>query len=626
MEPFDLLRFVEGWNFDLYKQLGAHFGVVNEQVGYWFKVWAPNALGVSVLGDFNGFDKTANKCCKDNNGIWSVFISNINKNQNYKFGILTKHHTWLFKADPFAFYSRSYPYFDSVTYDLKNYKWNDNKWMEFQKKQFNYKIQPILIYEIHLASWRKGLNDTGGDEGKAILNYIDFVFDLIPYLKKHHYNYVEFMPLLEHPFLGSWGYQVTGFFSPTARYGKPEELKYLIDQLHQNNIGVIFDFVPVHYCKDDFGLHKFDGTNLFSYEIEMDRENYEWGTANFNVGKHEIQSFLIASLFYWISEFHIDGYRIDAVSYLIYHGGDQNRGQRSEGINFIKNLNSQVAKAFPWVLKIAEDSSAFNKVTGKVNDKVLGFDLKWDLGFVNDMCKFIKTPFDDRIHHNAFNAITFSYAYKNNENYLLPFSHDEVVHLKNSFLNKQHGSIYQKFAGLRAMLGLQIGHPGKKLVFMGTEFGQWEEWNERFSLNWHWLKEKMHQKLLLYVTDLNQFYINESCLYESDYDSNCFEWNYVDNHKCILIFNRYNAKKTDFCVIVHNLIDHYYDEFWIKVPYVDTYYEILNSDNLKYGGNGAINYSKIITKKDNSDSKYGWIKIKLAPMTVLFLKPEINQN
>lgn len=601
--------FYGGYNNELYKFLGTHFAKKNGLEGVIFRLWAPNAKNINVSISDKKI-KTIHKLKKINESIWEIFIPNLKKNTKYKYLIETENGKIQTKSDPFSFFSAQHPFFDSIIYDLENFKWSDENFIQ-NRKEINALDKAILIYEIHLGSWKKTLDNT-------FLNYKDFADFLVNYLKKMSYTHVEFMPLFEHPFLGSWGYQITGYFSPTSRYGKPEELKYLINKLHKNNIGVILDFVPIHYCKDEHGLINFDGTNLYSYENPNDRENYGWGTQNFNLSKNEIKSFFTSVLFYWIEIFHIDGFRFDAVSHLIHYGGLERRGIFHEGINFAKHLISLVKKDHPNVLMIAEDSSFFPNVTGEDFSKSLGFNLKWDLGFSNDLFEFIKKPYWERSYEN-FDKLTFSMAYFYNEKYLLAFSHDEVVHLKKSLLNKPFGFIDKKFSQIRLMFLFLITHPGKKLIFMGNDFAQFDEWNEKKSLDWHLLENDKYnlenKNVNKFNKELFKIYKKNKPLYELDFDEKAFKWIHLDKKNSIWVFARFSLDPKDFYIIVLNFSINYFSEYIINnIPKAFSYQEIINSDDLKFSGTGAINNLNLKMTND-------FLKVKIAPLSGFILKP-----
>ncbi|PAK21627.1 1,4-alpha-glucan branching enzyme [Mycoplasmopsis agassizii] len=618
----DILKFTEGWHSSLYDELGVH-PISNESgSGFIFRVYAPNAKHVNVL-IFQGIKTHVFATVKKEHGIWETIIHGVTYGDFYKFEVIDWTNFSKYKTDPFGFYNQQAPFFNSIIYDRKRYKWHDKEFLKARKTR-DFRSEPMAIYEVHLGSWKKTLDN-------QFLNYKDLAHLLIDYVLDMGYTHIEFLPLAEHPFIGSWGYQVTGYFGATSRYGNPDELKYLIDYAHKNGIKVIMDFVPVHYNKDDHGLYKFDGTHsTFSSEIEFDRENYLWGTANFDLGKNEVKSFLLSSLGYWIEEFHIDGFRFDAVSYIIYYQGNSKAGVNPDGVEFIKSTISNIKKLHPDILIIAEDSSAFPDVTSAISDGGLGFDLKWDLGFSNDLFRFMKKEFIERKHSfNAFNDITFSMVYNFNEKFLLAFSHDEVVHLKRSLMNKSPGFYDQKMRQSKLMISYMFAHPGKKLLFMGIDIAQFKEWNERVSLDWHLLENQLHYQHWDFVKDLIHTYKQEPSLYVKDFDKDAFEWVLVNELDNIFVFKRYGKTKNDEMLVVLNFSDNYYENYSFKLnlnsknPLNIRYSEILNSDNLKYGGSGAINS----LSAENGildpfqDYENSWrLSLKIAPFAAIFLK------
>ncbi|WP_052663426.1 1,4-alpha-glucan branching protein GlgB [[Mycoplasma] testudinis] len=616
----DLLKFTEGTHTHLHDELGALQVSNNIVDGFVFRVWAPHAKAVNLMIVAKD-QMVAHAMKKTMHGIWEVQINKINYGCKYKYQIITADDKVLMKSDPFAFYAELDPYFNSILYNRSAYQWKDQKYLKRRAVE-KYENLPMAIYEVHLGSWRKTLDN-------KFLNYEDYAHQLIEYVKNMGYTHIEFLPLAEHPFLGSWGYQITGYFAATSRYGNPDELKYLIDLAHQNNIKVIMDFVPVHFNKDDHGLYNFDGTHeVFSSPIEFDRENYLWGTANFNLGKNEVKSFLLSALYYWIEDFHIDGFRFDAVSYILYYQGNSSGKVNPDGVEFIKNTISHVKENHPDVLMIAEDSSAYGSVTKSLSTGGLGFDLKWDLGFSNDFFRFMKKPFEARRDGGAFNDITFSISYNFTERFLVAFSHDEVVHLKKSILLKSPGFYDQQMRQSKLMIGYLFGHPGKKLLFMGIDFAQANEWNEKTSLDWHLLSNHFNQTHSLFAKDLLHLYKEQKPLYEREFDPLAFEWVLVHENNNIFAFNRKGLKAHDELLMVYNFSDQYYETYTIDLKakpdhkHLFEYVELLNSDDLKYGGTGAINTmdenpGKIVIQQDEN---HCWVNIKLAPFAAIFLK------
>lgn len=530
MEDKKFTQFVSGEMNKAYEYFGSNSMVYNGVSGVMFRVYAPYAKEVRLIGDFTSWTHSLEMIHTDGN-VYEYFVEGAATWDNYKFEILTGDNKWIKKADPFAFHSTLTPDFNSVVYS-DNFCWNDNEWL-LKRKNWNFKKEAVLIYEVHLGSWQKEVGDN-------FLNYRQIAERLIPYCIEMGYTHLELLPICEHPYLGSWGYQQTGYFSATSRYGTPEDLKYLINLAHEHNIGVILDFVPAHFCKDEHGLYMFDGGNVFDYSSVERRENVLWGTANFDVGKGEVKSFLLASLDYWISEFHFDGVRFDAISYLIYRNGDMSCGENAEGIELIKHLNGSLKALYNDVLLIAEDSSSYPNVTKPLLDGGLGYDMKWDLGYANDHFKYMKTPYIFR--KNEANYITFSNYYAHKENYILPFSHDEVVHGKGSMFLKQTGSDDEKFASLQVEYAFFLTHPGKKLMFMGNEFAMRREWADHVGIDWHLINEDAgHKEFFESTKKLFQMYRNESSFFELDFEhSRGFWWNIIDEQNSVYAFFRQN--------------------------------------------------------------------------------------
>lgn len=543
---------------------GAHPYQTNNVDYCCFRVYAPSAKMVYVKGDFNGwYENIAMQ--RNTEGIWTVEIKNVPPGSEYKYCIETSEGHWLEKTDPFATLTRQHPSFNSVV-EKTEHRWNDDDWVE-KRKIFDVEKSPLLIYEVHLGSWQK----TPENE---FLSYRDIAMRLIPYVKECGFTHIELLPISEHPFLGSWGYQQTGLFATTSRYGLSDDLRFLIDYAHQNDIGVIFDFVPVHFCKDMHGLQKFDGTNLYEYN-DWKRENEGWGTLNFDLGKGDVQSFLLSSLDYWASSFHIDGFRFDAVSHLIYRGGLKENGENSEGITFVKHMNGLLDFHYPDILRIAEDSSDYQGVTKKTEENGLGFHLKWDLGFANDHFQFMATPYDARKYQSG--KITFARAYHQSEHFLLPYSHDEVVHGKKSLLYKQQGNRDEQFAALAVELAFWIFHPGKKLLFMGQEFAQEKEWNEAYSLDWHELQQKEHEYFFDANKRLFHLYCQTKALYKYDYqlDGN-FEWIAIDEENSVFAILRRADEEVVVGVFNFNLMRHY--NYALQLP-PGTYQNVFTNED-----------------------------------------------
>ena len=622
----DVYLFHEGNNNNLYKFLGSH--IYTDDIGKYtrFLVWAPNAKNVNLVGDFNNWNDYSLPLRKLQDGeIWEICIRNVKIFDSYKYRIVTQDSDVLYKADPFAFHSELRPKTASKVYDIEGYKWNDKKWLKKREKtdKFN---SPMSIYEINLSSWRK--------HGENYLSYVLLSDELVAYLKEMNYTHVEFMPLMEHPFDGSWGYQLTGFFAATSRFGCPKDLMYLIDKLHQNDIGVIMDWVPAHFCKDDFGLRKFDGSNLFEKTDQYLADNDQWGTLNFDFSKKEVVNFLISSALFWFKYYHLDGLRVDAVAYMIYlnfsgkdirneDGGYENK----EAIEFIKKLNNTIKQEFPSVFVIAEESTAWPNVTKPVKENGLGFDFKWNMGWMNDIIKYMKMdPLFRKDHHNL---LTFSIMYAFNENYILPFSHDEVVHMKNSMIGKMPGTYDQKFDQIRLLYSFMFAHPGKKLLFMGNDIGQFDEWNEYKEITWEVLEYEKHQKLKYFMKDLNKFYLNNDEFYDLDTSYSGFQWEDVNNaNESLIIFERINSKNEKI-ICIFNFTPVRRKKYPVGVDEYALYSVVLNSSMKKYGGSLLRNKPYYSKNKKHNDRKFS-ITVDIEPFSAMFIKLNklrcINKN
>ncbi|MDU7165830.1 1,4-alpha-glucan branching protein GlgB [Finegoldia magna] len=622
----DVYLFHEGNNNNLYKFLGSH--IYTDDIGTYtrFLVWAPNAKNVNLVGDFNNWNDYSLPLRKLKDGkIWEICIRNVKIFDSYKYRIVTQDSEVLYKADPFAFHSELRPKTASKVYDIEGYKWNDKKWLKKREKadKFN---SPMSIYEINLSSWRK--------HGENYLSYVQLSDELVAYLKEMNYTHVEFMPLMEHPFDGSWGYQLTGFFAATSRFGCPKDLMYLIDKLHQNDIGVIMDWVPAHFCKDDFGLRKFDGSNLFEKTDQYLADNDQWGTLNFDFSKKEVVNFLISSALFWFKYYHLDGLRVDAVAYMIYlnfsgkdirneDGGYENK----EAIEFIKKLNNTIKQEFPSVFVIAEESTAWPNVTKPVKENGLGFDFKWNMGWMNDIIKYMKMdPLFRKDHHNL---LTFSIMYAFNENYILPFSHDEVVHMKNSMIGKMPGTYDQKFDQIRLLYSFMFAHPGKKLLFMGNDIGQFDEWNEYKEITWEVLEYEKHQKLKYFMKDLNKFYLNNDEFYDLDTSYSGFQWEDVNNaNESLIIFERINSKNEKI-ICIFNFTPVRRKKYPVGVDEYALYSVVLNSSMKKYGGSLLRNKPYYSKNKKHNDRKFS-ITVDIEPFSAMFIKLNklrcINKN
>ena len=586
----DQYLFAQGTHYDIYKKLGAHLSVEDGKKGMMFAVWAPHAESVHVIGSFNGWDESAHPMEKlGPGGIYKTFIPGVGTGEMYKFLITARDGRKLYKADPFANYAELRPGTASITTDITDLKWSDSKWME-ERDQKDMKKEPLAIYECHIGSWMKHPDSEDG-----FYNYREFAEKIVAYLKELKYTHVELMGIAEHPFDGSWGYQVTGYYAPTSRYGTPEDFAYLINTLHRNKIGVILDWVPAHFPRDAHGLAEFDGEALFEHPDPRLGEHPDWGTKIFNYGKTEIKNFLIANALFWIKEFHVDGLRVDAVASMLYldygkqdgqwvpnkYGGNKNL----EAIEFFKHFNSVIRGTFPGVMTIAEESTAWPLVTGTIEEGGLHFTFKWNMGWMHDFCEYMKL--DPYFRKNNHYSMTFAMTYNNAENYILPLSHDEVVHLKCSMVNKMPGYQADKYANLRVGYTYMFGHSGKKLLFMGQEFGQEREWSEARELDWFLLENDLNSGMKEYVKELLSMYRKYPCLYEIDNDWSGFEWvNADDAERSTYSFIRKTADGKKNLLFVLNMTPVERKEYSVGVPKKKKYKLVLNSAEKRFGGNG----------------------------------------
>lgn len=595
LQPYEIgeldhYLFGQGNHYEIYKKLGAH-EVTAGKKGVYFAVWAPHAKSVSVIGEFNGWDAAADRMERQEPlGIYTVFVPEAKDGQMYKYCIETQSGELIYKADPFANYAELRPGTASRITDISHLKWTDDRWMESRKKWDN-KENPLSIYEVHMGSWMRH----PGREDEGFYTYREFAEAITKYVKKMGYTHVELMGIAEHPFDGSWGYQVTGYYAPTSRYGTPEDFAYMINYLHRNGIGVILDWVPAHFPKDAHGLADFDGTPTFEYADPRKGEHPDWGTKIFDYEKPQVRNFLIANALFWIEHFHVDGLRVDAVASMLYldygkqdgqwvpnkYGGNQNL----EAIEFFKHLNSVVLGRNPGTMMIAEESTAWPKVTGNPEDDGLGFSLKWNMGWMHDFTEYMKL--DPYFRKNAHHMMTFSMEYAYSENYILVLSHDEVVHLKCSMLNKMPGEGFDKYANLKAAYAFMTGHPGKKLLFMGQEFAQLREWSEERELDWFLLSEEPHQQIQNWYRDLLHLYKKNPALYELDNDPAGFEWiNKDDIFRSIFSFVRHSKGKKKNLLFVCNFTPVAREDYRVGVPTKRQCKLVLNSDEKEYGGSG----------------------------------------
>ena len=588
----DQYLFSMGTHYDIYKKMGAHEAVMNGKKGVYFAVWAPNAATVSVIGEFNGWREEANPMTRlEPSGIYEGFVVGAKVGMLYKFFIKTKDGRGLYKADPFANYAEQRPGTASRITDITKLRWSDAAWMEARKQRDNDSL-PVSIYEVHPGSWKKHPH---GEDEDGFYNYREFAKSLAEYVKEMGYTHVELMGIAEHPFDGSWGYQVTGYYAPTSRYGTPEDFAYMVNYLHKQKIGVILDWVPAHFPRDAHGLEEFDGGCVYEYADPKKGEHPEWGTKVFDFGKSEVKNFLIANALYWVEHFHIDGLRVDAVASILYLDYGRENGQWTpniyggnknlEAIEFFKHLNSVVLGRNHGAMMIAEESTAWPKVTGKPEEDGLGFSHKWNMGWMNDFLEYMKLdPYFRKWNHNK---MTFSMTYAYAEKYILVLSHDEVVHLKCSMINKMPGLYDDKFANLRAGYAYMLGHPGKKLLFMGQEFAQLREWSEERELDWFLLSEEPHQQIQNWYRDLLHLYKKHPALYELDNDPAGFEWiNKDDIFRSIFSFVRHSKGKKKNLLFVCNFTPVAREDYRVGVPTKRQCKLVLNSDEKEYGGSG----------------------------------------
>ncbi len=615
----DQYVFAQGSHYDIYKKLGAHLSEEDGVEGVFFGVWAPHAKTVHVVGSFNGWDENATPMqLIGQNGIYTAFVPGIGTGEMYKFLIETPDGRKLYKADPFANYAQMRPDNASIITDITNFKWTDSAWIQAREKK-DVQKEPLAIYECHIGSWMKHPDGTEG-----FYNYREFADRIVEYLKEMKYTHVELMGIAEHPFDGSWGYQVTGYYAPTSRYGTPEDFQYLINTLHKNKIGVILDWVPAHFPRDEHGLANFDGSPLFEHPDPRRGEHPEWGTKIFNYGKHEISNFLIANALFWIKEFHVDGLRVDAVASMLYldygkqdgqwvaneYGGNKNL----EAIEFFKHFNSVILGTFPGFMTIAEESTAWPKVTGRVEEDGLGFSFKWNMGWMHDFCEYMKLdPIYRKDHHYD---MTFAMSYNDSENYILPLSHDEVVHLKCAMVNKMPGYKKDKYANLRVGYTYMFGHSGKKLLFMGQEFAQEREWSEERELDWFLLANPENKGMQDYVAELLKLYRKYPCMYQNDNSWAGFEWISADDaERSIYGFVRKSANGKNSLLFVLNLTPVARPDFRIGVPKKKKYKLLLNSDEKRFGGDGNVIPAELAAQKGECDYKDYYISFDLPALT-----------
>ncbi|MGL5095949.1 MAG: 1,4-alpha-glucan branching protein GlgB, partial [Planctomycetia bacterium] len=624
LSDYDLYLLGEGTHYRNYERLGAHRRTMDGVDGVTFAVWAPNAKRVSVVGDFNQWDGRRNSMrYHPGVGIWDVFIPGLTLGDKYKYEVLSAADVLLpLRTDPYGFYFEERPATASIVHDLDKYTWNDAAWMESREKRQALDA-PLSIYEVHLGSWIRDPTDPS-----ALLSYRDLAHKLVAYVKDLGFTHIELLPVSEHPFDGSWGYQTLGYYAPTSRYGTPDDFRYMVDHCHRNGIGVFVDWVPAHFPRDDHGLRQFDGTALYEHADPRQGEHPEWGTLIFNYGRNEVANFLLGSALFWLDKYHIDGFRVDAVASMLYldygrEGGDfiPNRyggNENLEAIQFIKRFNEIVHLHHPGVLTIAEESTSWGGVSRPTYAGGLGFSLKWNMGWMNDTLRYLhRDPLYRRFHQND---LTFSLIYAFTENFMLPLSHDEVVHGKGSLLDKMPGYTENRFANLRLLFGYMWTHPGKKLLYMGGEFGQWQEWRFYQSLDWHLLEHGSHKGVQRLVKDLNRLLKNEPALYEVDFDFSGFEWiDFQDHDNCVLSYMRKAKNEEDALVCVLNFTPVLHSGYRLGVPTPGRYEVVLNSDSIYYDGsnqgNGAVEAEPIACH-----GRPHSVLLTLPPLTIMVLR------
>jgi 1,4-alpha-glucan branching enzyme len=625
----DIYLFKEGSHFTLYEKLGSHPAPLDGEPGVRFGVWAPNAASVSVIGDFNEWDSQAHplQVRVDGSGIWEGFIPDLRVGTVYKYHISSCYHNYqVDKGDPYAYAWEVAPRTASIVADL-SYEWGDIEWMA-NRRERNALDAPLSIYEAHPGSWRRV-----PEEKNRFLNYRELAHELAAYAKQIGFTHVELTPIMEHPFYGSWGYQVIGYFAPSSRYGSPQDFMYLVDYLHQQGIGVILDWVPSHFPSDEHGLVYFDGTHLYEHADPRQGFHPDWNSYIFNYGRKEVQSFLISNALYWLEKYHVDGLRVDAVASMLYldysrrpgewipneYGGRENLA----AIEFLKRFNEVVYQTYPDVQTIAEESTSWPMVSRPIYIGGLGFGLKWNMGWMHDTLEyFSQDPIHRKYHHNQ---LTFSIWYAFAENFVLSLSHDEVVHGKGSLLGRLPGDEWLKLANLRLLFGYMYGHPGKKLFFMGGEFGQWREWNHDASLDWHLLDHPGHQGVQRWVGDLNQFYRREPALYEQDFQPEGFEWvDFHDAENSMLSFLRRGRAPEEQILVVCNFTPVPRTNYRVGVPEEGFWKEMLNSDAQVYGGSGYGNFGGMEASPVASHGKYYSLSLNVPPLGVVFLKLEMK--
>ncbi|MBS1951013.1 MAG: 1,4-alpha-glucan (glycogen) branching enzyme, GH-13-type [Cytophagales bacterium] len=630
LTDFDIHLFRSGKHYQLYEKLGSHEITHNGIRGIYFSVWAPNATAVSVIGNFNHWQNSEHKLSArwDESGIWEGFFANLPSGEAYKYAITSNTGEYLEKADPFARYAEVPPRTASIIWQ-QPYEWNDHAWLE-QRKKITGKSQPYSVYEVHLGSWKRK-----PEEGNRSLSYCELIHELVPYVKEAGFTHVEFLPVMEHPFFGSWGYQLTGYFAPTSRFGSPQDFMALVDAFHQAGIGVILDWVPSHFPGDAHGLFKFDGTHLYEHADPRKGFHPDWSSYIYNYGRNEVRSFLISNALFWLDQFHIDGLRVDAVASMLYldysrkegewianqYGGNENL----EAIQFIKEFNETVYANYPDVITIAEESTAWPGVSRPTYLGGLGFGQKWMMGWMHDTLRYFKEDPVYRKYHQ--NEITFSIMYAFTENFMLPLSHDEVVHGKGSLIGRMPGDDWKKFANLRLMYAYMFTHPGTKLLFMGGEFGQTSEWNHDSSISWHLLEYDPHKGIFKLIQELNNLYKSEKALHHYSFSDKGFEWiDYSDRENSVMVYMRKSDTPNDSLLVICNFTPEVRHQYRIGVPTRGTWKEVFNSDNLAYAGSGVLNPGLLHTSPVKYHNKDYSLSVILPPLAVTVLKLNEEQS
>ena len=603
-----------------YDFLGAHLVNRNDKNGVVFRVWAPTARSVSVAGDFNNWNNEANYMYDIGYGVWEVFVEGVKQFCTYKYCIESEYGDRLMKADPYAFHAQTRPGQASVVYDIESYSWNDSEWFN-KRKENNISSSPMNIYEIHAGSWRKYPDGN-------FFNYQKLADELIPYLKEMHYTHVQLMPIMEYPYDGSWGFQTTGYYAPTSRYGTPSDFMAFVDKLHGEGIGVILDWVPSNFPTDDFGLARFDGSPLYESNDPKTSKRDSWGTCLFNYARFEVTSFLVSCAMFWLDKYHIDGLRIGALSSMLYLDYGKSEGEwepnkfggkeNLDAVDFVKRLNTAVHMYHPDVMMFAEENTSWPKLTHKIEDGGLGFDFKWNMGWMNDMLHYMSlNPMWRPFNHDS---LTFSFYYAFSEKFLLPISHDEVSHGKGSLIKQMPGKYDEQFAGVRAFITYMYAHPGKKLVFMGTEIGQFDEWNHEEAIQWDLLEFEKHKKLRTFFKELNKFYLDCKPLYELDTVWKGFDWIHHDDYTNSVIAFKRTDKNGDEIVSVCNFQPIRRDEYCIGVPKYGLYDEVFNSDEERFGGSGVVNGNNIKTEVMKIHGFDQGLSLTLPPLSVIYLR------